>query len=64
MRKLFKERKLFKGGNHMRKYGTLNIYKCFSELQCTAIQYRASTGPEQGFPCVVFPNRESTVFIT
>ena len=25
MRKLFKERKLFKGGNYMRKYGTLNI---------------------------------------
>ena len=25
MRKLFKERKLFKGGNYMRKYG-----KCFS----------------------------------
>ena len=23
MRKLFKERKLFKGGNYMRKYGTL-----------------------------------------
>jgi hypothetical protein len=22
MRKLFKERKLFKGGNYMRKYGT------------------------------------------
>ena len=25
MRKLFKERKLFKGGNYMRKYG---IYRC------------------------------------
>ena len=24
MRKLFKERKLFKGGNYMRKYGSLN----------------------------------------
>ena len=24
----------------------------------TAIPYRASTGPEQGFPCVVFPHRE------
>ena len=24
MRKLFKERKLFKGGNYMRKYGTFN----------------------------------------
>ena len=25
MRKLFNERKLFKGGNYMRKYGTLNL---------------------------------------
>ena len=25
MRKLFKERKLFKGGNYMRKYGYLNF---------------------------------------
>ena len=25
MRKLFKERKLFKGGNYMRKYGMLEI---------------------------------------
>jgi hypothetical protein len=31
---------------------------------CIAIPYRASTGPEQGFPCVVFPHREKTVFIT
>ena len=30
----------------------------------TAILYRASTGPEQGFPCVVFPHREKPVFIT
>ena len=30
----------------------------------TAIPYRASTGPEQGFPCVVFPHREKSVFIT
>jgi hypothetical protein len=30
----------------------------------TAIPYRASTGPEQGFPCVVFPHREKPVFIT
>ena len=29
----------------------------------TAILYRASTGPEQGFPCVVFPHREKPVFI-
>ena len=26
MRKLFKERKLFKGGNYMRKYGILNFF--------------------------------------
>ena len=25
MRKLFKERKLFKGGNYMRKYGNYNL---------------------------------------
>ena len=30
----------------------------------TAIPYRASTGPEQGFPFVVFPHREKPVFIT
>ena len=24
----------------------------------TAIPYRVSTGPEQGFPCVVFPHRD------
>ena len=29
----------------------------------TAIPYRASTGSEQGFPCVVFPHREKLVFI-
>ena len=27
----------------------------------TAIPYRVSTGPEQGFPCVVFPHREKPV---
>ena len=39
-----------------------------SELGCkvyhatyTEIPYRASTGPEQGFPCVVFPLREKPV---
>ena len=42
----------------------MNIYKCFSELQYTAIPYRASTGPEQGFPCVVFTHREKPVFIS
>ena len=31
--------------------------------QYTAIPYRASTGPEQGFPCVVFTHREKPVFI-
>ena len=30
----------------------------------TAIPYRANTGPEQGFPCVLFPHREKPVFIT
>ena len=29
-----------------------------------AIPFRASTGPEQGFPCVVFPHREKPVFNT
>ena len=29
----------------------------------TAIPYSASTGPEQGFPCVVFPHMEKPVFI-
>ena len=28
----------------------------------TAIPYRVSTGPEQGFPCLVFPNSEKPVF--
>ena len=31
MRKLFKERKLFKGGNYMRKYGILLILEPFLE---------------------------------
>ena len=30
----------------------------------TAIPYRASTGPEQGFPCEDFPYREKPFFIT
>ena len=30
----------------------------------TAIPYRASTGPEQGFTCVVFPQRGKPVFNT
>jgi hypothetical protein len=33
-------------------------------MNITAIPYKASTGPEQGFPCVVFPHREKHVFIT
>ena len=40
-------------------------------LHCNPVQgqYKASTGPEQGFPCVVFPHREklhreNPVFIT
>jgi hypothetical protein len=38
--------------------------KSVGARQYTAIPYRASTGPEQGFPCVVFPHREKPVFIT
>ena len=34
------------------------------KITCTAIPYRASTGPEQGFPCVVNYDREKPVFIT
>ena len=30
----------------------------------TAIPHRASTGPEQGFPCVVFPHREKPVSVS
>ena len=37
---------------------------CFALLSLTAIPYRASTGSEQGFPCVVFPHREKPVFIS
>ena len=33
-------------------------------LAHTAIPYRASTGPEQGFPCVLFPHREKPVYIS
>ena len=32
MRKLFKERKLIKGGNYMRKYGNLNLLKRLLEI--------------------------------
>ena len=62
----------------LRKMYTANIYftdlvnmrsitfeagKMFSIYICTAIPYKASTRPEQGFPCVVFPRREKPVFI-
>ena len=33
-------------------------------IRYTAIPYRASTGLEQGFPCVVFPHRAKPVFIS
>ena len=33
------------------------------DIHSTAIPHRASTGPEQGFPCVVFPHKEKPVFI-
>ena len=32
------------------------------QIMYTAIPYRASTGPEQGFPRVVFPHREKPFF--
>ena len=34
MRKLFKERKLFKGGNYMRKYGKLKKVKPEPDSNC------------------------------
>ena len=37
MRKLFKERKLFKGGNYMRKYGIYPKYYKNSNESCTLI---------------------------
>ena len=41
-----------------------NFYLIYLKLVFTAIPYRASTGPEKGFPCVVFPHRENPVFIS
>ena len=38
MRKLFKERKLFKGGNYMRKYGTWNMRRLVDESFVPATQ--------------------------
>ena len=37
MRKLFKERKLFKGGNYMRKYG---IFISFFQKKCQIVAYK------------------------
>ena len=42
----------------------LRSFKWYLGRVYTAIPYRASTGPEQGFPCVVFPHRENRVFIS
>ena len=39
MRKLFKERKLFKGGNYMRKYG---IWNSFGKIDYSAIHTQGS----------------------
>ena len=44
--------------------GTFISFLVWSRNQVyTAIPYRASTGPEQGFPCVVNYHREKPVFI-
>ena len=51
----------------LRNSGTVSRDLILRELitrTCTAIQYRASTGPEQSFPCVVFPHREKPFFIS
>ena len=39
-----------------------NLKRSF-KMTYTAILYRASTGPEQGFPCEVFLHREKPFFI-
>ena len=41
-----------------------SIAENFEKHLFTTIPYIASTGPEQGFPCVVFPHREKLVFNT
>ena len=56
------------GGKEAWRPPHFSLYQTFfafskRTLLCTAIPYRASTGPEQGFPCVVFPHREKPVFI-
>ena len=38
-------------------------YTACKDYRSTAILYRVSTGPEQGFPCVVNSHREKPVFI-
>ena len=40
---------------HQREFPTYQIW-------IRALHYRASTGPEQGFPCVVFPRLGKTCF--
>ena len=41
-------------------FGALtNLLK--NHFHITAIPYMVSAGPEQGFPCVVFPHREKPV---
>ena len=46
---------------------TGNLDRACNERNCpgksTTIPYRVSTGPEQGFPCVVFPNRENLLLV-
>ena len=46
------------------KAETIYLIFKFLAVYHTAIPYRASTGPEQGFPCVLFPHREKNVFVT
>jgi hypothetical protein len=45
------------------KHSSAELLMNFLQV-CTAIPYRASTGPEQGFPCVLFPHREKPVYIS
>ena len=44
-------------------YKGLEFFQDAARVAYTAIPYRASTGPEQGFPCVVNSHREKPVFI-
>ena len=68
MRKLFKERKLFKGGNYMRKYGIWNMKKILAsnlaivgtldsryglEDECQDITFRIITTFDGRGRCVV-----------